>query len=241
MDVAVILQSLGDLEHHADDRAIFDVLKATLQYPANAQAKGVKLADDIIFLSESKEGGGPGLWWVWMVVLDIARCIPPGHSWQDSLLQCLDNLCQRGGRPKAYNKWPNDEQWVLWRNLPEFSSCVREMWIIDPTGREEALSAYAKWKNFNSFMARYMSKQAVIWLNLPVWQLRDALEEPPRWEDFRPGTECELWVASEWIIQCAGPIFKEMKSEADPESEHEARVYSTGSLCGSKPFSVERW
>jgi len=238
MDVTVGLQSVGDLELTAAERAIFNVLKATLQYPVDAKAKGAKLADDIDFFSKSAEGG-PGLWYVWVVVLDIACCIPPGHSWQDSLLRCLDNLRQREGHPKGYY-CPNDEQLNLWKDLPDFSPCVREKWNTDPTEHDEDSSEeFAKWKNLNSFIARFMSNQAAIWLNLPVWQLRAALEEQ-QGKDSRPATECRLWVASEWIIQCAGPIFKEMNSKAELD-EYEARVHRTGSLCGSEPLSIERW
>jgi hypothetical protein len=32
------------------ERAIYNVLQATLKYPANPQAKSAKVADDIIFL-----------------------------------------------------------------------------------------------------------------------------------------------------------------------------------------------
>ncbi len=102
MDAVISLQPAEDLELTPIQGAIFNVLKATLQYPAKAQAKGIKLADDIDFFSKSTEGG-TGLWEIWDVVLEIACCIPPGHPWQDSLLQALDNLRRREGRVEGYS------------------------------------------------------------------------------------------------------------------------------------------
>jgi hypothetical protein len=96
----------------------------------------------------------------------------------------------------------------------------------------------AKWKNLNSFIARFMTKQAVIWLHLPVWQFKAALEQPL--SDSEDITECQLWVASEWLIHCAGPIFKEMSSKADLD-ESDAGSFRTGPLCDAEPLSVERW
>lgn len=53
--------------------------------------------------------------------------------------------------------------------------------------------------------------------------------------------ECRVWVASEWIIHCAGPIFQDMNSKEEPD-ESTARSLRTGPLCNDKqPLSVERW
>ncbi|KAB2569556.1 hypothetical protein DBV05_g11770 [Lasiodiplodia theobromae] len=52
------LQPLEEIDFTNSERAIFNVLKATLQYPANPQTKGLKLADDIDFFCKSAEGEG---------------------------------------------------------------------------------------------------------------------------------------------------------------------------------------
>ena len=90
-----ILQSIESIDFLDSERPLLNVLKATLQYPANPQAKGAKLADDINFFCNSVEEGvglGKILWEVWPVVIDIACCIPPGHPWQDSLVRALESL-----------------------------------------------------------------------------------------------------------------------------------------------------
>ncbi len=84
-----------------------------------------------------------------------------------------------------------------------------------------------------------MRDAPVFWLHFPIWQLREALEDP-RGKDPKPAKECQLWVASEWIIQCAGSIFSEMCSNKDFD-ESRVQIYQTGPLSDSRPLSVERW
>lgn len=96
----VNLQSLENIDFSHSERAIFNILKATLQYPANPQAKGAKLANDITFFFKSPEEDDcieNILWEVWAVIIDIACCIPSGHLWQESLVQSLNSLRQRDG------------------------------------------------------------------------------------------------------------------------------------------------
>lgn len=94
----VDLQSLEKIQFSSRERAIFNILKATLEYPANSQAKSELLVEDIIFFCEPVEDGVEPvniLWELWAVIIDIASCIPPGHSWQESLVQSLNSLRQR--------------------------------------------------------------------------------------------------------------------------------------------------
>lgn len=62
--------------------------------------------------------------------------------------------------------------------------------FADPTYTGEELEEeFSMWKNFNSFVARLTDTGFAPWLNLPIWQLRIALEEPVV---ARPATECRL-------------------------------------------------
>ena len=99
------LQSVGDMDLTQSERAIFNVLKATLQYPARPQAKIGKIAEDIHFCCTSQEEDAHvGLWVVWSVVIDIVCFIPSGHSWQDSLIQSLERLRRRDDAVPQHNK-----------------------------------------------------------------------------------------------------------------------------------------
>lgn len=104
---------------------------------------------------------------------------------------------------------------------------------------EDPSDKFAKWVNLNSFIAGLTSKGFAPWLNLPIWQLRAALEEPTV---KGPAMECRLQVASEWILHCASPILKDMKPKEDEAANKNlARALRTGPLCeGKAPQSVER-
>ncbi|OTA94725.1 hypothetical protein M434DRAFT_394512 [Hypoxylon sp. CO27-5] len=231
------LSSAEETDFTPFERPIFNVLKATLQYPGNQQAKIEKLADDIIFFCKSSSHGSGILWHVWSVVIEIIFYIPPGHPWQDCFIQCLSSLRQRDDTISSYDQ-PSTQTDLPWEDLPNLSYCVREKWL-DPTDAEEELDEeFTKWKNFNSFVARVTSTGFAPWLSFPIWQLRTALEEPPV---KGSAMDCRLWVASEWIIHCADIIFEDISSLKDPD-EGLARSLSAGPLYDGKALlGAERW
>ena len=94
----VNLQSVQDIDLTDRERPMFNVLRATLQYPTNPQAKREKLVDDIIFFCKSRKEGidvSVILWELWAVIVEIVYEIPSGHSWQEILIQSLNSLRQR--------------------------------------------------------------------------------------------------------------------------------------------------
>lgn len=97
----------------------------------------------------------------------------------------------------------------------------------DPTSTDEARSEeFPQWKNLNSFVARLTSLGFTPWLNLPIWQLRIALEEL-----LVKGAamECRVWVASEWMLRCADLSSKDMNSNKELNAGT-ARSLRVGSL-----------
>ncbi|KAI4862153.1 hypothetical protein F4820DRAFT_431489 [Hypoxylon rubiginosum] len=97
---------------------------------------------------------------------------------------------------------------------------------------------FCRWRNYNSFIARITRDDFNFWLVLPVWQLRETLEEPPV---KGSAMRCRIWVASEWIIHCADHIFNFMNTKDDVD-ESTARAFKGGPLYdGRPPLSVERW
>lgn len=90
----------------------------------------------------------------------------------------------------------------------------------------------------NSFTARITSTNYTPGLIFPIWQLREALEEPPV---EGPAMDCRVWVATEWIIRCAFIVF-DLLNPKEEVTEHTARIFGTGSLIEDiQPLSVERW
>lgn len=106
INMEVDLQPVEKRKWYPDSqRAIFNVLRATLQYPANPEVKSARLVDDIKFFFRGVDEWnkrGILLDHLWRVIIETACCIPPGHSWQDSLLESLKSLRQQGG-PYADN------------------------------------------------------------------------------------------------------------------------------------------
>ncbi len=87
-----------------DERIAFNVLKATFQYPTTTKVKAAKLAEDIKFLIQPYVEGEhfssqDSLISLWNLILRIVWCLPPGHPWQDSLVQSLRGLGQLGVPP----------------------------------------------------------------------------------------------------------------------------------------------
>ncbi|KAI0006249.1 hypothetical protein F4779DRAFT_597146 [Xylariaceae sp. FL0662B] len=217
-------------------RVIFNLLKATLQYPtANPRLTAAKLADDINFIcqAEDRPGGIPNvILWVWSEVIDLATCIPPDHPWQDALVQAVENLRQREG---AVPGGP-----LLWEHLPDLALRMRESWD-DPaaTNIEVEKREYDQWKYLNSFAARLTTPSFFPWFAFPIWQLRTALEEPPVKGAIQ---ECRVWVACEWIIRCGKVILDEMRLSLS-EGNESGNALLTGSLCGDdiSQLGDERW
>ncbi|KAK0647223.1 hypothetical protein DIS24_g7919 [Lasiodiplodia hormozganensis] len=130
------LQPVEEIDFTNSERAIFNVLKATLQYPANPQVKGLKLADDIDFFCKSAEGEGAVsaiLWDVWGVMVEIVYRIPPGHPWQVSLVQSLDN--------PTYTGEDVGEEFTKWENLNSFVARLTK-------------AGFAPWLNFPIWQLR---------------------------------------------------------------------------------------
>ncbi|KAI1497566.1 hypothetical protein F5X99DRAFT_396471 [Biscogniauxia marginata] len=229
----VDLQGLDNLDFPDFMRAIFNILRATLQYPAdNTKLTAAKLAEDIKFVcqAEDRSGGiGGVILFTWMVVIEISQYVPPNHPWQDCLVQAVENLHQQEDAVPG-------ERVCLWKELPDLSLAMRELWLDLAEGDEESTKGdFARWKNQNSFAARLTSESYGPWLNFPIWQLRTALEEPPA---RGPAQECRVWVACEWILRCAEPIYDDMREGGRPD-----RARGTGSLCGGDipDLGLERW
>lgn len=98
------------------ERPMYKVLKATLEYPADPEAKALKLADDIRFVTGWKDDVDDAscvLWQLWSLVLNIAKCIPPDHPWQQSLILALDTLQRRDDSVIEHDEVSTPDRCVL--------------------------------------------------------------------------------------------------------------------------------
>lgn len=95
------LQPLENLSLPPLERAVLNVLKGVLDYPATSEARAAKIADSIVFfcttdLDADQEIGGVFLA-LWDVILELVTVIPPGHDWQQTLALTLNTVRQREG------------------------------------------------------------------------------------------------------------------------------------------------
>ncbi|KAI2468631.1 hypothetical protein F4781DRAFT_397313 [Annulohypoxylon bovei var. microspora] len=130
---------------------------------------------------------------------------------------------------------------IFWRDLPNLSDFLSRNWhCIDPisstTGQPNQRSI-TEWQNLNSFLARLTSKDFCPWLQLPIWELRNALECPPSKGDVM---ECRLWIASEWILLCGNVLLHNLTGEYATGSFDVSLM--TGPLCNNvRSLGRERW
>ncbi|XDG07215.1 hypothetical protein ABKA04_006830 [Annulohypoxylon sp. FPYF3050] len=220
----------------------YRLIKVNLQYPAEPKYIAAKLVEDIVFLCTTPRLNGENacdIFFVWDVIIQMSRYIPPDHPWQDSLVQAVDNLRHREGSINGPNTG-------VWKHLPDLAMCMRENWedgldidYSEGLTQEESVTITEaemnKWKNQNSFAARLTRPDWAPWLNLPIWQLRSALEEPPL---KGPVQECRVWIATEWLIRCTEKLLEYQGSGQGP-----LNVLKTGSLCSEDipQLGTSRW
>ncbi|KAG9255540.1 uncharacterized protein F5Z01DRAFT_672852 [Emericellopsis atlantica] len=230
------LKSLGDATFLPSERAMLNMLKGVLEYPATMEARAAKIANDILHFyldnTHDDEVGGMlfALWGVW---LELVSCILHGHEWHQCLALAVDFVRQdERAAGKGLTKWPDP---------PELSMRLTEQWELKPVeGEENDSVGLSAWKNLNSFMSHLVSRGLVQQVHLPIWEIRSALEEPAA---KGPLMDCRVWVATEWTLHCSDTLEKEMKSTNEELTEDEAGIRGTGQLCDDSitPRSLQRW
>ncbi|KAI1204091.1 uncharacterized protein F4807DRAFT_449015 [Annulohypoxylon truncatum] len=127
---------------------------------------------------------------------------------------------------------------VFWKDLPYLADCLFENWH-DPLSSSRHLTQrnITEWQNLNSFFVRLTSKHFCPWLQLPILELRNALECPQSRGEVM---ECRIWVATEWIIRCGDVLLHKLTGE--DVFGRVALSLTTGPLCRNiRPLGVERW
>lgn len=105
------LEPVSSQNETDSQRRIFDVISANLHKQNEASAKAAALADDIRRLGavqKSRSDVSEFLDALWVNLVEIACYTPPGHPWQDTLVQAVQNLQQTGGRV-----WQGDEVCIV--------------------------------------------------------------------------------------------------------------------------------
>lgn len=92
------LKSLDGATFQPSERAMLNMLKGVLEYPVTVEARGAKVADDVLHFyldnaPNEEEIGGVllALWGVW---LEVVSDIPHGHEWHQCLALAVDTIRQ---------------------------------------------------------------------------------------------------------------------------------------------------
>ncbi|KAL2674195.1 hypothetical protein Neosp_012645 [[Neocosmospora] mangrovei] len=226
---------LDDLIYSKDSDSIkrlADVIKVGLGRSGDVSTKAAALADNIRTLGATYSATGQA----WEIIPDlcsimisVAYRLPPDHPWQNTFVQAMQNVQQTDRDDQVRHK--------KWKDLPYLRIFMRDFWF-DPTSRDGwTPEDVSRWKNLNSFAARFKTETFRPWHNFAIWQLREGLEEKL---DKGPILNSRLWIATEWILFYGEIIFERQASEEECD-EYFARSFRGGSIClGIKPLSFAR-
>ncbi|KAB8227349.1 DUF3632 domain-containing protein [Aspergillus alliaceus] len=145
------------------------------------------------------------LWSTWGIFIHVAKQIPHDHPWQGRLVELIRSLTVLV--PIKVEIWEKTRQ--VWTDLPIFGPSMREAWI-SPTYDSDRSNTdeVDQWINLNSFAARLLNLDAVLWISFAVWALRDALDEPVD----GPELDCNVRVAIEWITHSGRCLYQYLLS-----------------------------
>lgn len=113
--------------------------------------------------------------------------------------------------------------------------------FLEPRQGEQALSdteSLEEWKSFSAFVSRLVNSGFTELIYLALWELSGALESVPT--EQKALMDCQVWAATEWILQCSQLLMKEMMAV---EEQTETVLKAPGPLFGKDlpPRSLQRW
>ena len=101
--------------------------------------------------------------------------------------------------------------------------------FLEPRQGEQALSdteSLEEWKSFSAFVSRLVNSGFTELIYLALWELSGALESVPT--EQKALMDCQVWAATEWILQCAQLLMKEMMAVGAGDGETDATDYLNG-------------
>ncbi|KAK3344875.1 hypothetical protein B0H65DRAFT_464783 [Neurospora tetraspora] len=168
---------------------------------------------------------------VYTTLLAAVQQVPADHEAHRRFALVLRDLAGLDGHP-------------AWQRLEGFAICNRDAWQ-DPTLSFESVTdpkVHERWCNLNAFVATLLSTGAINWRELPIWELRDGLEESLE-ELSQEGKDTRVVVATLWIKH-AGKFIWEHSLAGKPEDldETDSRMLRAGELYQGQPgYSRDRW
>ncbi|KAK4653969.1 hypothetical protein QC762_510247 [Podospora pseudocomata] len=231
------LQVLKEPSMPQGEADVLDTLAKALNSSDDSAVVAVNLEDELrqlIASSKSTKAADTLLWNLWVMLFEVVRIVPIEHPWHAALAAGMNNLRSRGGLVVEL-----EDCTLNWADLPDLSMYVFDKWF-DPTELDDYTSEdIDAWKRWNSFASQLLNEEYMNWIIFPYWELRSALEFPP--PEDPTIFECRLWVATQWLTQCAELVYNEMTCGVDLEEKTKSAI-KPGPLCeGVYPRSLQRW
>ncbi|KAK8034429.1 hypothetical protein PG993_009424 [Apiospora rasikravindrae] len=191
---------------------------------------------------------------LWQSVTKLAQGASYGHPAQDKLVNMVsevmllpdDQEIRIWGDPSLDPKFhPADGRHTKeknWKELPLLGAEFREQ-INGPESADdetEQAKITRSWINFHAFAARLNGKGVTDWWDIPLWMLRQGLEEDlstaPKLHD------CHIMTAAQ-IVEHSGAIMLATKViPTEKLDDTEKRMFAPGSLFkGEAGYTPERW
>ncbi|KAK8046766.1 hypothetical protein PG996_014830 [Apiospora saccharicola] len=188
-------------------------------------------------LPTSEDDVEPYLGPLWQSVAKLARGASYNHPAQDKLVQMVSEVMLLPDS-QDIRIWGNQK----WKELPLLGAEFRDQIngpesVDDETEQAKITSA---WVNFHAFAARLNGKGVTDWWDIPLWMLRQGLEEDlsaaPKLHD------CHIMTAAQ-IIEHSGAIMLAIKVlPSEQLDDADKRMFAVGSLFrGEAGYTPERW
>ncbi|KAK7935727.1 hypothetical protein PG985_001222 [Apiospora marii] len=198
---------------------------------------------------------------VWQCVAKLARGASYNHPAQDKLVQMVSEVMllpdsqdiriwgnvSNSILPRASNPgYPQANSWGLkeqkWKELPllgaEFREQINGPEIVDDETAQAKIAC--AWVNFHAFAARLNGKGVTDWWDIPLWMLRQGLEEDlsatPKLHD------CHIMTAAQIIEHSGAIMFATKVLPSEQLDDTDKRMFAAGSLFRGEPgYTPERW
>ncbi|KAK8038118.1 hypothetical protein PG994_014885 [Apiospora phragmitis] len=175
---------------------------------------------------------------LWQCVIKLAQDASHNHPAQDKLVNMVSEVMLLPD-DQEIRIWGDEKKW---KELPLLGAEFREQ-INGPEGADdekEQSKITRSWINFHAFAARLNGKGVTDWWDIPLWMLRQGLEEDlsaaPKLHD------CHIMTAAQ-IIEHSGAIMLATKVIPTEElDDTEKRMFAAGCLFkGEAGYTPERW
>ncbi|CCC10873.1 unnamed protein product [Sordaria macrospora k-hell] len=239
---SISLQVLRDnpVEEGETNAQVVDALEAALNVNDDAliPQAAKRLAEQLDSITLARDGAADkesevenARYNVYTTLLAAVQQVPADHEAHRRFALVLHDLAGLDGHP-------------TWKGLEGFAICNRDAWN-DPSLSFEPVKdpeAYEKWCNLNAFVATLLSTGAISWRELPIWELRDGLEESLE-ELSQENKDTRVVVATLWIKHTGNFIWEQaLSGKLEDLDETDSRMLRAGELYHGQPgYSRDRW